>query len=92
MPELICPTVSLHDSWLAARDEWGLGVQQPGAGLHAGDEVDSAAGFSAWVRRLTDEANVALPPGEGRVHADYWWIVESQTCLGAITTLLPPAP
>ena len=85
MPELIHPTVCLHDSWLAARDEWGRGVNQPGAGLHPDDDVDSAAGFSAWIRRLTAEGNVAIPPGEGRVHADYWWIVEDRTHFGAIT-------
>lgn len=85
MLELIYPTVRLRDSWLAARDEWGPGVQLPGAGLHPDDDVDSVAGFSAWVRRLTDEANTALPPSEGRVHADYWWIVEDGTHLGAIT-------
>ena len=85
MPELIYPTVCLRDSWLDARDEWGPGVQQPGAGIHPDDDVDSIKGFSAWVRRLSDEGNTALPPGEGRVHADYWWIVEDQTYLGAIT-------
>lgn len=85
MPELICPTIRLRDSWLAARDEWDPGAHQPGSGLHPDDEVDSGAGFSVWVRRLADEANTALPPAEGRVHADYWWIVDGQTYLGAIT-------
>lgn len=85
MPELIYPTVRLRDSWMAARDEWDPGAQQPGSGLHPDDEIDSAEGFSAWVRRLTDEANTALPAAQGRVHADYWWIVEDRTYLGAIT-------
>jgi len=85
MPELIYPTTRLPDSWLAARDEWSPGVHQPGAGLHADDDVESDAGFAAWVRRLIDEGNTAVPAAEGRVHADYWWIVEDQTYLGAIT-------
>jgi predicted acetyltransferase len=85
MSELICPRAELRDSWLAARDEWEPGAYQPGTGLHPDDDVDTTAGFSAWVRRLTDEANTALPPAEGRVHADYWWIVEGQNYLGAIT-------
>jgi len=85
MPKLIYPTVCLRDSWLDARDEWGPGLDQPGAGLHPDDDVDSLVGFSAWIRRLTDEGNIMLPPREGRVHADYWWIVEDQTYLGAIT-------
>jgi predicted acetyltransferase len=85
MPQLIHPTVRLHDSWLAARDEWGPGAEQHGSGLHPDDEVDSDAGFSAWVRRLTCAGDTAVAPAAGRVHADYWWIVEDQTYLGAIT-------
>jgi predicted acetyltransferase len=85
MPELIRPTADLRDSWLAARAEWDPGAHQPGSGLHLDDQVDTEAGFSAWIRRLSDEANTAIPPAEGRVHADYWWIVEDQTYLGAIT-------
>lgn len=85
MPELILPTLRLRDSWLDARDEWGQGVHQPGSGLHSDDEVDTAAGFSAWIGRLADEGNVALPLAEGRVHADYWWIAEQHTYLGCIT-------
>jgi predicted acetyltransferase len=85
MPELILPTMRLRDSWLDARDEWGRDVHQPGSGLHADDEVDTEADFSAWVARLADEANAAVPCAEGRVHADYWWIAEEQRYLGCIT-------
>jgi predicted acetyltransferase len=85
MPELILPTPRLRDSWLDSRDEWGRGVHQPGSGLHPDDEVDTEAGFSAWIARLADEANAALPSAEGRVHADYWWIAEQQRYLGCIT-------
>jgi hypothetical protein len=46
VPELISPTVRLRDSWLASRQEWGRDVHQDGAGLRAGDDVDSAAGFA----------------------------------------------
>lgn len=85
MPELIPPTLRLRDSWLAARDEWGPGAIQHGSGLHPDDKVDDQAGFSAWVDRLLNEANTAIPPAEGRVHADYWWIVDNDAYLGAIT-------
>lgn len=85
MPELILPTLRLRDSWLVARDEWGRGVQQHGSGLHEDDDVDTEAGFSAWIARLADQANTAVRPAEGRVHADYWWIAEEQTYLGCIT-------
>ena len=85
MPELIAPTVRLRESWLASCGEWGRGVHQDGAGLRAGDDVDSAVGFAAWVSRLLGEADAPEPASEGRVPASYWWITEENTYLGAIT-------
>lgn len=85
MPELVRPTVSLRDSWLAAREEWGRGVHQDGSGLHPEDDVDTVVGFSAWVGRLADKGDVSVPVAPGRVHADYWWIAEDDTYLGCIT-------
>jgi predicted acetyltransferase len=85
MPELISPTVRLRDCWLASRDEWGRGVHQDGAGLHAEDDVETVAGFAAWVDRLHREADTSIPAGEGRVHATCWWVVEDEVFLGAIS-------
>lgn len=85
MPDLITPTTALHGSWLEARDEWGRGVHQAGTGLHAGADVDSAEGFAAWVAALRRHADESVPPGEGRVHATYWWIVQDDRYLGAIS-------
>lgn len=82
MAELIAPTTRLYASWHEARDEWGRGVHQDGSGLRDTDDVDSAAGFAAWVERLRGEADGA---GEGRVPATYWWIVDGDRYLGAIT-------
>jgi predicted acetyltransferase len=83
MPKLILPTTRLRDSWLQAREEWGRGVHQEGAGLHASDDVDTVDGFAAWVSRLHRAGSVRL--GDGRVPATYWWVSESDTYLGAIT-------
>lgn len=85
MAELISPTVRLHRSWLRSRDDWGAEVHQDGAGLRPGDEVDSADGFAAWVRRLLRESDPAVPAAEGWVHCTYWWIVEDDEVLGAIS-------
>jgi len=85
VPELISPTVRLRESWLASREEWGRDVHQDGAGLRAADDVDSTAGFARWVGRLLCQADASRPPGEGHVHASYWWIAEDDTYLGAIT-------
>lgn len=85
MPELIAPTVRLHDSWLESLEEWGTGVHQDGTGLHSDDEVESVDGFAAWVERLRQQGDPTVPLAEGRVPADYWWIVDGETYLGAIT-------
>ncbi|KHD75592.1 GNAT family N-acetyltransferase [Actinoplanes utahensis] len=86
MLRLIDPTVELRQAWLASRDEWGAGVHQPGSGLRSGDDVDSPAGFAAWLERLRREGDESLPPVPGLVHARYWWIADADdTVLGAIT-------
>ena len=81
VPELISPTVRLRESWLASREEWGREVHQDGAGLRAGDDVDSTAGFARWVGRLLRQADASRPAGEGHVHAGYWWIAEDDAYL-----------
>ena len=85
MPELVSPTAHLHSSWLESREEWGRGVHQDGTGLHAEDDVESAEGFAAWVQRLRTSNDPDVTLLEGRVPADYWWIVEDERYLGAIT-------
>ena len=84
MLELVAPTTRLHASWLEAHREWGPGVHEDGAGLHETDEVESAAGFAAWVARLTDQSDPAKPVDAGRVHCTYRWIVDGGRVLGAI--------
>jgi predicted acetyltransferase len=85
MLELITPSARLRRSWLAAREEWGRGAHQPGSGLHPDEDVDTPTGFSAWVEQLLLEADTSVPPQEGRVHANYWWISQGGTYLGTIT-------
>ena len=84
MPELIAPTTCLHAAWLEAHGEWGPGVHEDGFGLRPSDEVDSPAGFAAWVARLADESDPAKPLDAGRVHCTYRWIVEGDRVLGGI--------
>src|ERR1700729_2493556 len=84
MPELAAPAVRLHAAWLEAHQEWGPGLHEDGFGLRPSDEVDSAAGFAAWVARLVAQEDTATPAEAGRVHCTYRWIVESGRVLGAI--------
>lgn len=84
---LIEPTPALHESWLESRAEWGLGAHQAGSGLWNADglDVDRREDFAAWIERLRREADPTFRLPDGKVHATYWWIVEGETYLGAIT-------
>lgn len=79
--QLIAPTVRLHRQWLDARDDWGRDVHQDGSGLSAGDDVDSAAGFAAFVDRLLGLAEHAP---EGLVTCTFRWIVADDVVLGTV--------
>ncbi|WP_091553644.1 GNAT family N-acetyltransferase [Micromonospora pattaloongensis] len=81
MPALMAPTVRLYNAWVEAHQEWGPGLHEDGFGLLPSDEVNSPAGFAAWVARLTDEADPAKPNDAGHV---YRWIVEGDRVLGGI--------
>jgi predicted acetyltransferase len=85
VPELITPTTRLRESWLQARDEWGVGVHQDGAGFAPGQDVEPPGAFDAFVQGLLAQADTAVAPPPGRVHASYWWVVEGDMYLGAIT-------
>jgi predicted acetyltransferase len=78
MPDLIAPTTRLHTAWLEARDDWGPGVHEDGFGLRPSDEVDTTAGFAAWVARLTDES------APDSMRCMYRWIVGGERVLGGI--------
>jgi predicted acetyltransferase len=84
MPELVAPTIRLHAAWLEAHREWGPGQHEDGFGLWAADDVDSPAGFAAWVARLTAQEDLSKPVEAGRVHCTYRWIVEDDQVLGGI--------
>ncbi|MDI2027644.1 GNAT family N-acetyltransferase [Saccharopolyspora sp. TS4A08] len=76
MPELLTPTARLHTAWLDAHAEWGPGAHEDGFGLLPSDVVASAAGFAAWVERLSQESDRGV--------CSYRWIVEDQQVLGGI--------
>jgi predicted acetyltransferase len=84
VPDLIAPTARLHTAWLEARADWGPGVHEDGFGLRPSDEVDSPAGFRAWVARLVDGSDPAKPVEADRPRATCRWIVEDDRVLGGI--------
>jgi hypothetical protein len=79
MPELIPPTARLHAAWLEAHAEWGAGQHEDGFGLHPSDEVDSPAGFAAWLTRLASQPDPAKRAAGRRCL--YRWIVEDDRAL-----------
>jgi predicted acetyltransferase len=84
MPELLEPTVRLHSAWREAHDEWGPGLHEDGFGLHLEDDVNSSAGFAAWVGRLVQQSDTTIPVAADRVHCTYRWIIEGEQVLGGI--------
>ena len=84
MPALELPSTRRRTSWLEARDEWGRGTHQDGAGLRPTDDVDTEEGFAAWVERLARMRDRSVPPPEGFVHATTWWVVEDGEVCGSI--------
>ncbi|TDO31081.1 GNAT family N-acetyltransferase [Paractinoplanes brasiliensis] len=84
MLTLVPPTVTLHKSWIAARDEWPPGAHMDGHGVRENDDVDSEPGFAAWVAGLHAQADPSVPPAPGWVHCTYRWIVEDDEYLGSI--------
>jgi predicted acetyltransferase len=80
MPWLMAPTARLHNAFLQAHHEWGPGLHEDGFGLTLDDDVETPAGFAAWVSRLTR----AEDPAAGLSPATYRWIVEDDAILGGI--------
>jgi predicted acetyltransferase len=84
MPSLLAPTVRLRDAFREAHHEWGPGLHEDGFGISLDDDVETAAGFAAWVSRLTRAEDPSTDPGPGHTHATYRWIVEDSAVLGGI--------
>jgi predicted acetyltransferase len=77
MPELIAPTSSLHEAFLAAHREWGPGKHEDGFGLTASDEIVSADGFATWIKRVGDQSG-------GRKPCTHRWIIDNHEVVGGI--------
>jgi predicted acetyltransferase len=82
--ELVAPTLRWEDAWREAHREWGPGSHEDGFGLLPDDDVESSAGFTAWLARLARQANRSSTLPAGKVHCTYRWIVEDDLVLGGI--------
>ncbi|HEY7223576.1 MAG TPA: GNAT family N-acetyltransferase [Micromonosporaceae bacterium] len=85
MLELIAPTTRLRQAWLDAQSEWEPGDTMHGSGSDGWAELRTTDGFAAWVEHLLRMSDESVPTAPDRVHATYWWVVDGDTYLGAIT-------
>jgi predicted acetyltransferase len=84
MIELIEPTTDLYAAFRDCRADWGIGTHEDGFGIDEADDVDSPAGFAAWVHRMLGQVHPAAQPCPDRPHWSPRWIVEDGRILGAI--------
>jgi predicted acetyltransferase len=72
MLELVSPDCDRHEEWLKSHREWGPGLHEEGFAVRAGDDLESAEVFSAWVEWLHSGPET------------FWWIIEGDAVLGGI--------
>lgn len=72
MPDVVEPDVARHAAWLDSHREWGRGLHEDGFGIGPDDDLESPAGFAAWVAEIRS--------GPER----FWWIVQDEVVLGGI--------
>ncbi|WP_214324487.1 GNAT family N-acetyltransferase [Nonomuraea sediminis] len=95
MPELMLPTVVVHESFVAAAREFHAHPEPPPwfvAGLDPGELAASDA-FERYVTRLLAEPLESTPRPEGFVPATTLWWIDGQEFLGrlAVRHRLTPA-
>ena len=80
--ELVLPDLRYADSWIEAVREFG-GTTMHGSGLWDLSVDDaSVETLAARVPVLLEQSDHATALPEGRVHSDYWWMVEDEEFVG----------
>ncbi|GAB3598210.1 GNAT family N-acetyltransferase [Microbacterium tumbae] len=81
--DLIRPTARLFDSWAEAVAEFG-DVHIDGSGLQAPVAPDRAT-LDALIEKAERISDTSIPPEEGFVHNDLYWIVEEDEVIGFVS-------
>jgi len=92
MPKLVEPTTRLHESFLAAMNDFiaeGRGAPDEESVLARDIRQFSARwstpdGFGDFVETLAREGDPAVPPSPGLVHSTTYWWAEGEDYLGSI--------
>ncbi|MGW8482325.1 GNAT family N-acetyltransferase [Microbacterium sp. NPDC055903] len=80
---LIRPTARLFESWAAAVAEFG-DVHIDGSGLQAPVTPDRAT-LDALIEKAARIADTSIPPEDGFVHNDLYWIAEDDEVIGFVS-------
>lgn len=84
MIELVLPDVSYAESWIGAVHEFGATTMH-GSGLWDLCVDDATAETLATrVPQLLAQSDPATPMPQGRVHSDYWWMVQDGSFVGYV--------
>jgi predicted acetyltransferase len=83
VPELVRPTVDVHESWLEA-------VGEPGYEPRWADDLQLAdmvrpEGFAAYVRRQIDDEREDAPRSRGMVPSTHLWYIDGPLFLGRLS-------
>ncbi|MFD8629611.1 GNAT family N-acetyltransferase [Streptomyces hygroscopicus] len=84
MLQLIEPTTSLYTEFQDCHADWGPGLHEDGFGIEPTDEINSSAGFTAWVDRMLRQHHPAAQPCPDHPHGSHRWIVSDGRVLGGI--------
>lgn len=85
MTALSLPDVRLYETWAEAMRELGC-EEVYGAGLMHRPEAErgdlTRAGCATFVADLRRRSDTSLPPEEGLVHSDYFWMTDGDEVVG----------
>ena len=84
MSLLVVPDVRYFPSWVEAVAEYAAdGTDMHGSGMWEFDELPTTPeGLATVVERLRELGDPTTRMPEGKVHSDYWWIVEGEEFVG----------
>jgi predicted acetyltransferase len=82
MTQLVAPDPSFRESWAEAVMEFGSETMH-GSGLWDFEDLDTTAeGCATVVEHLLRQGDPSVEMPEGRVHSNYYWIVEDGEFVG----------
>ncbi|WP_239456332.1 GNAT family N-acetyltransferase [Nocardioides solisilvae] len=82
MTTLALPSPDRYDAWLACVRDFGDGPTDGSGAWMLPELRPDRASFDALLAATAAEADTAVPPPQGKVHSDYWWVTEGSAVVG----------